>query len=295
MKSHTLPARMLGMTLESIRERIRPVMSREAAAKALGVSQQTLWRVEKAQWDKPPKKTMILALCRLYKVGDAEERTVLDLLEGANESGWWQKFGDAMAPGFSQFVARESTARRMFSYQDPLLPGLLQTPAYRRALAFAIDPSTDDETVAESVALAIRRQRRLAGASDERLEVNLVLAEGVLRQRIGGRHVMYEQLTRLVEVSELDTVSLRVVPEGTPHVGLVTGPFVLLESPRSAVEWVPDEPPTVYLQHFTGSLYLGRHEEVQRYYRAFEAIEEAALSLAESRDLIACIAKETQP
>ncbi|MGV9409942.1 helix-turn-helix domain-containing protein [Nocardia sp. NPDC003693] len=294
MKSHTLPARLMGMTLEALRERIRPAMSREAAAKLLGLSQQTLWRYERAQWEQPPKKVSILAMCRLYDADIAEQETILDLLGRASESGWWQKFDNAMTPGFSQFVARENSAQRMISYQDTLLPGMLQTAEYRRAMAYVIDPNAPEDSVTSSIAVATMRQGRLEETSQARLEVVAVLAERVLRQTIGGAAVMRDQLERLLTLVEIPTVSIRIIPEGTPHIGLATGPFVVLESPKSDKQWIPDEPPTVYLQHFTGSLYLGRDEEVQKYYRAFEGIAEASVSSEESRALISRIAKDLE-
>ncbi|MFD7844313.1 helix-turn-helix domain-containing protein [Nocardia sp. NPDC059764] len=292
MKSPTLPARLLGATLEKLREGVG--YTREAAARDLDMSQQTLWRIERAQWDRPPKTLTIMGLCRLYNAEESTQATLIQLLEQSRESGWWRKFGNVMAPGFSIFIAQEDAARRMFSYQPALLPGLLQTRGYRRALALTIDPATPDDYINQSIELAARRQRRLTTTTTDRFEVNVVLAETVLRQRVGSAKVMTDQLGRLIESSELPTVSIRVLPTGVPHIGLVTSAFVILECPESSLDWVPDEPPLVYLEHFTGALYLGEHEEVQRYRHAYKAIAEASLTTAATRDLIASITKDLQ-
>lgn len=284
MKSATLPARMLGATLERLREQAG--FSREGAARELDMGQATLWRIERAQWERPPKKTTVTALCHLYGVDQATVTSVMELLDQAKADGWWKRLSDEMNPNFSTYVALEDSARRMISYQDRLLPGLLQTPSYRRAMATMNDPTASDDLVVRGIELATRRQERLRAQGDARIEADVILAAEVLPRRIGGAAVMFEQLMHLAELMFLETVNIQVIPAGECHAGLSAGGFVLLEFPPSRLEWMPVEPPMVYIEHFTGSLSLGEDKEVQRYRTAFDVIRKAALGPEESRELI---------
>lgn len=103
---------------------------------------------------------------------------------------------------------------------------------------------------------------------------------------------MIRQLDRLTEMADLPTVSLRIVPFGIGmHDGLVTGTFVLLRFPRDS-DGKDREPPTVYVDGFTGSLYLDKPHEVERYSAAFERLWSVALSEQESVQLIQREAEE---
>ena len=97
---------------------------------------------------------------------------------------------------------------------------------------------------------------------------------------------MSGQLGRLTEVSELPNVSLRVVPFSAGlHPGLMSCPFVMLRFPLNGND-MESEPATVYIDGFTGALYLDKPGEVERYAQAFGGIWDAGLDEAASRDLI---------
>jgi len=124
------------------------------------------------------------------------------------------------------------------------------------------------------------------------LLVQVTLNEGILRRPVGGPAVMADQLTRLAEVSELPNVSLRVVPFSAGlHPGLMSGPFVILRFPLNG-DGRESEPATVYIDGFTGALYLDKLREVEQYARAFGGIWEACLDETASRDLIYHAAEE---
>jgi hypothetical protein len=103
---------------------------------------------------------------------------------------------------------------------------------------------------------------------------------------------MSGQLSRLAEVSELPNVSLRVVPYSAGlHPGLMSGPFVILRFPLNG-DGRDSEPATVYMDGFTGALYLDKPGEVERYAHAFGGIWDACLDQSASRDLIHHAAEE---
>jgi hypothetical protein len=122
----------------------------------------------------------------------------------------------------------------------------------------------------------------------------VVLNEAVLRRPVGGASVLASQLERLMEDSALPNVSLRVMPFAAGlHVGMVSGPFVTLRFPVNA-EGRETEPPTVYVDGFTGALYLDKPAEIERYDTAFREIWKSALGESATLDLIQTTARELE-
>ncbi|MEU4344388.1 helix-turn-helix transcriptional regulator [Nocardia sp. NPDC023852] len=284
----TLPRRMLGRQLRELR--VNSGVSAEVAREAIGVGKQTLWRMETGQ----PVRLNPLFIERLCKVyGASEERTavLLRLTEETKHTGWWYSFDDAIPKGFSYFVGLEAAARRVSSYQTTLLPGLLQTNEYRRALIWVDYPTMPGHEVERRIEVFTRRKARLDSGSD-RLHLDAVLDESALRRPIGGPSVMAHQLDHIAKVVERPNISVRVIPlESEAYPGLRVGPFVMLEFPTHPTAHLT-EPPIVYMQGFTGDLYLENVEEVQAYRQAYADIQRSALDEARSRALLHKIAKE---
>ncbi|MDT0400058.1 Scr1 family TA system antitoxin-like transcriptional regulator, partial [Streptomyces edwardsiae] len=97
---------------------------------------------------------------------------------------------------------------------------------------------------------------------------------------------------RLAETMDLPNVSLRVVPFSAGlHYGLVSGPFTLLRFPVNG-DGQPMEPPTVYMEGFTGDLYLDKPQEIERYDGAFTSLWGAALDHQGTQNILRQAAKE---
>jgi Domain of unknown function (DUF5753) len=106
------------------------------------------------------------------------------------------------------------------------VPGLLQTADYARAI-FRTRLKTSDDEIDELVAARLRRQEVLAGDNPPMLWV--VVDEGVLRRQVGGRDVMGEQVSHLVEASRRPKVVIEVVPVGAgAYLGLL-GSFAIAD------------------------------------------------------------------
>jgi hypothetical protein len=122
--------------------------------------------------------------------------------------------------------------------------------------------------------------------------VTVVLNEAILHRPVGGEKVMAGQLERLVETSDLPSVSLRVMPFAAGlHTGVMSGPFVILRFPVNG-DGRDSEPPTVYVDGFTGALYLDKPQEISRYDAAFEDIWGSSLDESTSKDRITRAARE---
>lgn len=291
MIGSTLASRALGRELKRLRE-VRG-MNQSAAGRVIGVSPQTMARLE----DGLPTKVSDLymnALCDAYDASDAARTMLLDMalevrVTRKSGGGWWRAFADEMNAGFDHYLSMEGTARKLSVWKLAIVPGLLQTPEYRRAVAWNEFPDKPSDQVEMRVEMAMRRQERLEDP-DFRLEV--ILSEMVLRDQIGGPAVMAGQLGRLLDAGELPNVSVRVVPFDAPgHLGSRVGSFVLLEFPtRPATGFA--ERPVVYVEEYAGDLYLERESEVMLYRNAFTEISRVALDHDATRQLIASIAEE---
>ncbi|KUN96831.1 helix-turn-helix domain-containing protein [Streptomyces caeruleatus] len=260
------------------------------AARLVGWHQSKVSRIETgASGVKPADVRLLLDA---YGVQDARLRELLLVLAGSDEGGgrhhWWHAYRGVLPPTYRDFISLESQASAMRTLETSVVPGLLQTPEYARAVTRAAvgglaDESADaDERLEALVAVRLARQDVLR--AEPPLELSAVLDEAVLRREIGGPQVMARQLRRLVEAARLPQVRLQVLPFAAgEHVG-ITGPFVIFSFSRTS------DLDVVVLDHLTSSLYLERKEDLQAYTEAFNTLRIHALSPEESLDYIAALA-----
>jgi transcriptional regulator with XRE-family HTH domain len=143
------------------------------------------------------------------------------LLSAAKEYLQREKF-----PARAQdFMAREREAVSLWSYEVVLIPGLLQTNAYARALIENRLPPLDEETVEKRIAARMERQSILTERKPP-VALHFVLYEAALRSP----DVDIEQLQRLMEASGLRNVILQVLPFKQAISDALMGPMVLLEN-----------------------------------------------------------------
>ncbi|MFM9447666.1 helix-turn-helix transcriptional regulator [Streptomyces acidiscabies] len=127
-----------------------------------------------------------------------------------------------------EYMDLSAEAIALHAYALGLIPGLLQTEEYARALISESCPPPDDETIEERVQGRLKRQEALKQRKGT--VYGFVIHEAALRTLVGGREVMRRQLLALLEFSELRNVSVQVLPFGKCNGLALNGPFVLLES-----------------------------------------------------------------
>ncbi|MBF6320237.1 helix-turn-helix domain-containing protein [Nocardia cyriacigeorgica] len=281
----TFARRQIGKQLRYLRE--TSGVSVDVVKKALGVSTQTIWRMETGQ---PTKigRLHIKELCRLYGAPESTTLVLLELLEGASRKSWWHAYGDAVPRHFDLYLGLESAASKLVTHQPSLLPGLVQTEEYRRAVIWTANPGMTTLEVERRVELATRRQSRL---NDADFEVEILLNEAALRHQVGGASVMANQLRHLAGMSDLPCLAVRVLPLAKCQIGLEVGRFNILEFPESRTPWLT-EPPIVYLEGYATAQYLERPSEVDLYKSAAVAIRKASLDVSASKDMINEIVEE---
>jgi transcriptional regulator with XRE-family HTH domain len=283
----TVPRRQLGRYLRDLRGQARFTV--RAAAQALEWSEAKLWRIETGQTSL--RSHDVEAMCRVYGATPELTEALMGLAKETKARGWWHSYGDVIPEGFDLYIGLEEAATRLSWYESELVPGLLQTEDYARTLIRADNPGVDDEEIERRVHVRIARQALLT-RSTAPPSLQVVLNEAIIRRPVGGRNVLAAQLDRLIEVGDLRHVSLRVMPFAAGlHAGVMSGPFVVLYFPLNG-DGRESEPPTVYMDGFTGALYLDKPHEIQRYTVAFDEIWGSSLDEPASRDLITSTSRE---
>ena len=251
-------------------------LSREEAGAAIRASEWKIHRLENGQVSF--KEPDIVDLLRLYGVTDADEvAEFVVLAREANTPGWWQRYGDVLPQWFRTYVDLESAASLIRTYEGQLVPGLLQTDDYIRAVVHdaSLEPSED---VGRRVRLRMARQTVLTREHPPRLWA--VVDEAALRRPVGGREVMRGQLERLIAATKLPNVTLQILPfAGGAHPAMVSAFSILRFSDRE----LPD---VVYLEHLTNAVYLDKREEVERYLDVMELLCVASEPPARTVDLL---------
>jgi hypothetical protein len=207
-------------------------------------------------------------LLTLYGVQDeAYREALMALARMSRERTWWTDYRDIMRPG--NFVGLEAEASTLLAWEPIVLPGLLQTEAYMRALMRTGRAQDPPHQVDRRVALRRKRQGRLLATNP--LELVALVDESVVRRVVGGPDVMDEQLRHLIDTAQLPNVTLQIVPFDAGEHPFLGGSAALLEFRETTHLDV------VYLEGLAGDYYEEQHSEVARYRDEFGRLSAKAL------------------
>jgi transcriptional regulator with XRE-family HTH domain len=269
----TVRQRRLAQALRELRHEAG--LTQDAVAARMGWHTSKLFRLENAR---SPRVDWldVRELMDMYGVRSPHREALIQLAKDARMMGWWTPYRDVFT---GSYVALEDEASAMRLYCPELVPGLLQTEDYARAVIRAVRPGYDDESVERRVTARLTRQKVLLDRAS-RPDLVLVLNEAVLRRLVGDAQVMAAQLQELHDAGQQRRVSLQVLPFSAGAHASLEGGFVLIQFPGE------DDPDVVYVEGIMGDLYLESVEEVKRYQSAFERIQAVALGPQESLTLI---------
>ncbi|MBO1416998.1 helix-turn-helix transcriptional regulator [Streptomyces sp. FH025] len=278
----TVLGRQLGDELRGMRERAG--LSTSVVAEALDCTKGKISRIENGR--SPVRMPDLTAMLQLYGVDDpAVHERLSELARTANKrrrgSGWWSEYGHVLADTYRDFIALEAVASSVRTFQSQMIPALLQTPDYARALTAASLRWQQPEEVEQFVAVRLMRQQRLT--ADPPLSLSVVLAEGALRQQVGGAAVMRDQLAHLANSASMPNVTIQVIPFSVGAHASMAGPYVILGFPSEAAMDV------VLLDNPSGSMWLEGASEVETYLGLWNDVRTKALPPAESLELITSI------
>jgi transcriptional regulator with XRE-family HTH domain len=276
VRSPTVRRRELGALLRALRN--AKGLTIEQVAASLLCSTSKVSRMETGHGSATLRD--IRDLCDLYDITDEAERDRLKTLarEG-RQAGWWQSYD----LDFSTYVGLEAAATGLRYYQSTIVPGLLQTADYARAMLDVTIPKLTSERMAELLEVKLTRQRVLT--REQPLRLWAVLDEAVLHRVVGGPAVMGAQLDRLIAIAGNPNVTIQVVP-------YAAGAHPAMDSTFNILEFTDSVPSVIYIEGLAGWIYLDRPADIDRYRQVFEYLCSLALNPKESIELVASAGAE---
>jgi transcriptional regulator with XRE-family HTH domain len=274
----------LAETLRGLREEIGFTHDQVIAELKKGQgtwSRPKLSRIEnKEQRVKPPELKQLLDV---YDLRDGTIRQWLfELADTPRARGWVSDIRKHLPQEFHRFLDWEVELVALRKFETLLVPGLLQTPEYARAIISGINPGLTEYEVEQRVMARIARQQILGRAKPPRLHV--ILDVGVLERPVGGPSVMRNQLRHLIEAAETTNVTIQILPKAVGASPALEGPFSILSLP----EPVPD---FGYAEGPEHDAYIEDREKVRAFTLRFGMLTEQSLSQADS---VSCLAEVSQ-
>jgi len=254
-------------------------LTRDDVADRTGINQATLYRIETAK--ARPQARTLTALLELYEVDGEKREALVCLLREAGRQNWLQPYQAELPEEYNTFISFESEAHSLWTYQTTLIPGLLQTEDYARAVIKGLGPEISAGEVERRVETRMRRQEILD--KEEPLRLWAIVDEAALRRLIGSPQIMRVQFEHLREVMDRPGVTLQALPfEAGPHPAML-GAFAILKFDE------PIAPDIVYLEGISGDLFLDDVSSITRYADTFEQLRAISSSPVETSKILASL------
>ncbi|MGD0247201.1 MAG: Scr1 family TA system antitoxin-like transcriptional regulator [Streptosporangiaceae bacterium] len=214
-----------------------------------------------------------------------EQKAILELLaDPRGKFGWYLDYEGVLRGAWRDYLTLETAASKISAYEAQRIPGLLQTPAYARALA-ETDPSLEDEAARDrAVGAVLARQRAILEEGGP--EVRLIIGQAALHQQVGSAAVMDEQLSALARIAaDSAAVTVQVLPfESGAHAAAAEGSLAILQFAGVAGLGL------VHLGAISGGTCLEGQNDLVAYAGVFEQLRAFALDPARSALLLRGIA-----
>jgi transcriptional regulator with XRE-family HTH domain len=263
-------SRRLGRELRKLRDAHEWNM--EDVAKRIGCSPSRISRIESG--DIKPKPGDVIELLMAYEVPlEGEPGTaLLTLARELRESGWWHRL-DSLSSKYATFIAYEAEAAELRNFQPTLVPGLLQTEDYARAVN-SVGRETDEAAIEQRVTARLTRQEVLERTPTP-LRLHAILSEATLLFEVGGPQVLRAQLEHLARLGARPNITVQVLRFAAGATLADRGGFAVLTFER-------DDPPLGYCESAGGELFLESPREIARLNTVFDHLRTLAMSPAES-------------
>ncbi|MFJ9553429.1 helix-turn-helix domain-containing protein [Nocardiopsis sp. NPDC101807] len=281
-KKVTLRGHWLGKRLRELRE--EQGFTLEYVAEFMQRANGTISRFETGVY--PIRRPDVLALLDLYGVSEERERdSLIRLSESVWQTGWWDGYANDVRDWLVDFVWLEEQASEQWLFQSTVVPGILQTEAYARAVMAAASPDASKEQMDRWIALRVGRQALLD--REQPPAVRVVLDESVLRRRVGSSRIMSAQLKALAAAATRDRVDIRILSyEAGVHATLSSGSF--------SVYRMEDPYPEVgYVETPKGALYV-ESPESESMMQMYDRLWDSSLPAEASVEFITTLSEELQ-
>ena len=271
--SPTIRRRELGALLKALRTERAWTAEQVVGLLGLGMSTSKLSRLETGHRGASARD--INQLCDLYEVDREQRQRMLELAREGKQRAWWQPLG---LP-YSTYIGLEAEATSISDYGLGAIPGLLQTPDYARAVVRATLPGLPPKAVEQRVQGRMTRQQLIVLGGGRRFEA--VVDESVLHRVVGSPTVMRAQLERLIGLSELPSVTLRVISYEAGALPAAHNKFIILSFAQPTISDV------VFIEGLTGDLYLDDPADVETYKATYRTLVNMAANPEATRETIA--------
>jgi len=274
VRSPTVRRRELGALLRALRN--QNGLTVEQAADQLLCSPSKVSRMETGHGAATPRD--IRDLCNLYGVTDQAERDrLMKLAREGKQQAWWHSYDLT----YETYVGLEAEAVSIGEFKSATVPGLLQTPDYARAGHLGWIPRLGADQIEMQIEAKLTRQLILTRDNPARFAA--VLDEAVLHRVVGGRLVMAEQLTKILDMSVRPNITVQILP-------YMLGAHPAMESNFTIIELPNPTPGVVFVEGLIGSTYLERDDDLKRYHEVFAQLQSIALNPEKSVEVIASMA-----
>jgi transcriptional regulator with XRE-family HTH domain len=276
--------RRLAAELRRLRERAGFIG--EEVARRLEWSTSKVSRLERGQ--SGVKRADLRRLLDLYRVDPRRRDELLALAEEAQPSGKLKAISASLPEEHVQFLSFEAEAESVWNWEPQIVPGLLQTEDYARAVMLGwhsmfTEPPSEAERRVEA-----RRLRQQVLQRNPPLQLSVVMDESVLYRKVGEASVMRAQLEHVVEASRLPNIRVRILPLKSDH-QVATGAFTYVKFPQLHDVPLND---IVTFEHLIGTDQFEDQDETYKYSVVFRALENSALDLNQSREKMTSIAAQ---
>jgi len=279
MATPTIQRRRLGSALKRAREQAGK--TQDEAATVIDAAASKISRLELGQ--SGIKLTDLNLMLDFYGVSGEQTEWMRDLARAGRQRGRWSGYRTVVPDWFRAYVDLEADASEIRWYQPEVVPGILQTESYIRAMNSTAHPRVTDEEVDRQVKVRLERQAIL---DQPDTTLSFILSESALRRNVGDAAIMQQQLTHLASAAERPNVELQVLPFDSQTFGVAWLGFTILRFDRDAASDV------VYLEYWTDADYIDRPDAVQGYTALWNRLQAAAMGQVESRNSILRVADE---
>jgi hypothetical protein len=218
-----------------------------------------------------------------YSCTDEALVDALVLMATDRTRGWWEEHRGHLPAPFMDLPELEHHAQFRWDVEFLHVPGLLQTEDYTRSLVSYVNPEFPHSDVERRV--EHRMKRRVIIERPNPVPYKAVIHEAALRIRVGDRPTARAQLVRILELSEADHLTVRVIPFDLDGFGGAGSTMVYAGGPVPRLDTVVRDGPG-------GPVYIDTEAQLDRYRTRFRRVEAASLTPDRSRDFVHRLSKE---
>lgn len=274
-------ARQLRLAVELRRLREAAGLTNRQAADLLGVSTAQISQIESGVAGVSEKRLRRIAAN--YTCADTELIDALVAMAIDRTQGWWEAYRGSLPAAYLDLAELDHHATFRHDVAVIHVPGLFQTEDYARALFAFMNPEFPSSEVELRVEHRMKRKVVVEGPAPMPYET--VIHEAALRINVAGRTPMRTQLTRMLEMSEAEHVTVRVIPFAVNDFAGAGSALVHLGGAVPRLDTVIRDAPH-------GTAFLDSEAQLEHFRRLFRRVKEGSLPPEPSRDLIHQLAKE---